>query len=649
MRETFELAGKNRRELEKALKHYSRSPKDSLKLDAAIFLLENMAEYYAYDTSDLHFYHPVLYDMDSLRHYTASQRLTLENKWDSLKQKYPLQKHVYERTYPDAARITARYLTGHIDLAMEIWKNNPYKDSITCEDFWEYVLPYRKKQGASPEDWQTFFHSRHADHLDKYFPQPLWVAIDSLFYQYRSFRFSRSITDYPYLKVKDMLISNHSVCFERCWFNTMMLSSIGIPSTIDYIPAWANRHDNHFWNTIQLKDNFYAVGTAWSEELWKYKKLYNNTSTDSLLGNFRIPKVYRYTYRKHDEGPISDERIDQEDIPAFFHNTNHIDVSREYFTVHDVHIEVNPVHDSPYCYLCVFNDGQWKPVQWGTYEKGQALFRDMGCGIVYLPAFYSKRKILPAGPPFILEQDGTIRPLKATGNTQTIRVERIREYWRRDDAWGGERLLGATVQAANFPDFSDAEDLIKITEVMHISEYFKVHPSRKYRYVRFVFKKENNPEIPADRIRALYGKLTEVEFFNRSGRLAGEIICSADVEKDNAGKALDGDWYTSMLTIRVAGNPTDPTWIGLDFGSPRQIAGIEVAAFNDDAFIYRGYDHKLFYWDKGFWHPLATQKATGKYIEFSGTPEGALLSLKCTGQQLKERIFTYENGQQVWW
>jgi len=50
LQQVLEQAGKNRKELEKVLKHYSHNPADSLKLRAAEFLIVNMpgkySEYY---------------------------------------------------------------------------------------------------------------------------------------------------------------------------------------------------------------------------------------------------------------------------------------------------------------------------------------------------------------------------------------------------------------------------------------------------------------------------------------------------------------------------------------------------------------------------------------------------------------------------
>jgi hypothetical protein len=40
------MAGRNQRQLQRVLNHYSRDPADSLKLRAAKFLIDNMAYHY---------------------------------------------------------------------------------------------------------------------------------------------------------------------------------------------------------------------------------------------------------------------------------------------------------------------------------------------------------------------------------------------------------------------------------------------------------------------------------------------------------------------------------------------------------------------------------------------------------------------------
>jgi hypothetical protein len=139
---TLNMAGNNRHELERVLKHYGSNPADSLKLRAAEFLIVNMGfSQYACDTASLHLYRPILRDLDSLLQTSSTDHL--REQWAMLKKRYPLQKHVHHHVYPDMKHITSGYLISDMDLATATWQHNPYGDSISFRDFLEYVLPYR--------------------------------------------------------------------------------------------------------------------------------------------------------------------------------------------------------------------------------------------------------------------------------------------------------------------------------------------------------------------------------------------------------------------------------------------------------------------------------------------------------------------------
>jgi hypothetical protein len=53
LEQALALAGENRAELEKVLTHYSRTADDSLKLRAAVFLIENMRWHYCHESKNL--------------------------------------------------------------------------------------------------------------------------------------------------------------------------------------------------------------------------------------------------------------------------------------------------------------------------------------------------------------------------------------------------------------------------------------------------------------------------------------------------------------------------------------------------------------------------------------------------------------------
>ena len=69
----LELAGDNKEELLKVINHY-QAPKDSLKLKAAYFLIENMPYHFSYDTTFLYRYRPVIEDINLLRTHGFSKK-----------------------------------------------------------------------------------------------------------------------------------------------------------------------------------------------------------------------------------------------------------------------------------------------------------------------------------------------------------------------------------------------------------------------------------------------------------------------------------------------------------------------------------------------------------------------------------------------
>ena len=94
------MAGKNRRELEKILKHYGKNPSDSLKLRAAEFLIVNMpgkySEYYNVPWNDV---------------ATAMLRWTNSSDKQSVSDTFQLGEQVIKM---DVRHITAKYLINNL-------------------------------------------------------------------------------------------------------------------------------------------------------------------------------------------------------------------------------------------------------------------------------------------------------------------------------------------------------------------------------------------------------------------------------------------------------------------------------------------------------------------------------------------------------
>ena len=102
------------------------------------------------------------------------------------------------------------------------------------------------------------------------------------------------------------------------------------------------------------------------------------------------------------------------------------------------------------------------------------------------------------------------------------------------------------------------------------------------------------------------------------------------------------------LTFFDAEDP-DNSWVGLAISAEEDLKEIQYIFRNDDNNIRIGDDYELFYWDNDMWNSLGFQKASNDFLEYNNCPTNTLFLLKNYSRGKEERIFTYENDEQIWW
>ena len=201
----------------------------------------------------------------------------------------------------------------------------------------------------------------------------------------------------------------------------------------------------------------------------------------------------------------------------------------------------------------------------------------------------------------------------------------------------GELLLGGRFQVANKADFNDSLTIYVVDNLPEIN-YNSVNLTldKPYRYFRFLAAPD------------LKGDISEIEIYSAetgsklSGKVIGNANCPRGWELENA---FDDDPLTAYRSEWYATG-----WVGLDFGKTEKISYFRYLPRNDDNFIKEGELYELFYWDNNQWNSLGEQTGTSKqYLEYTKTPLNALFWLRNLTKGKEERIFTYENGEQVWW
>lgn len=131
----LKLAGENRCELEKVLYHYSQNPSDSLKLQAATFLIENMPGHYTLEGPLINACRKKI-DTDTTASYFAKKTLDISlSHMDQFR-------HTANKK-EDVQNIKAEFLIRHIDRSFENLNLYPWLEDIPFDLFLEYILPYR--------------------------------------------------------------------------------------------------------------------------------------------------------------------------------------------------------------------------------------------------------------------------------------------------------------------------------------------------------------------------------------------------------------------------------------------------------------------------------------------------------------------------
>lgn len=107
--------------------------------------------------------------------------------------------------------------------------------------------------------------------------------------------------------------------------------------------------------------------------------------------------------------------------------------------------------------------------------------------------------------------------------------------------------------------------------------------------------------------------------------------------------------FDGKLDTYFSGNKNMLSWAGLDLGKPVRITKVKYCPRSDTNFILPGDTYELCCWDGNRWQSLGKQSATEQKVVWKGIPSNGVYLLHDLSGGKEERIFTYENGKQVWW
>ena len=464
------LSDENKGEIRKVLDYYKN---DSLKLEAAKFLINNMIYHYSYkDTLLLNSFY---YDVDSI--LLNNDFNNIENGILTLEEKY----NFYGlSTISDIQIINSNYLISNIEQAFKVWQNSDWCTHINFNQFCEYILPYKIEDLQILDDWRFYLSQSFSQELnllqycDTYKNSALRASI--LVNNNIKARVHPSIVYYNHNSIHKLsVLSNmpYGICNDYSKYVASVFRSIGLPATYDFTPQWPFRALGHTWNVVLANSG-------------KFVPFNGAGANPGSPINFdeKMCKVYRRTFSANNG--ILDLIRTEKIVPKLFQSPCFIDVTNEYMVCSDIELNVcTPNID--YGYIAVFNDMQWIPVDFSKVVNGKLNFFNMGRNIIYLPLYYSNLGVEKyLSNPILLRYDGKCEILTPdTINKQNIFIKR--KYPVFQDVYQvALRLIGGEFQASNNKDFKDAVTIFKIDEPLTSGYRILISDTiQEYRYWRY--------------------------------------------------------------------------------------------------------------------------------------------------------------------
>lgn len=345
---------------------------DSLKLDAAYFLVSNLATNYTA------FY--TLQDSSGTEYKIEPNNFDnyaeIDSYLDSIESVNGKLFYYADSFLIDYSEVSTQYLNSTMDKAFRVWRENIDKRNYSFDLFKKYILPYR----VANEEIECF-----RDSLSEMFSSIIDEKMN--FKETVEFINERinSLVVYDETFVKEERVPGLKKLLERGRGNLLeinilkvkVMRSLGYAAAMDYTPFVVDSSGWYAWTTVI---------TPGGEEIIMD---ISDGLLEDLLGK-RVAKVYRRTFFS-DTNSLYAIKKQLEDTPYFLGHFNNVDVSRWYIEVEDISIRTNLTED--YLYLAVFNDGELRPVDWTLVNNGMAKFEDMGVGISYVPVLWQNGKV----------------------------------------------------------------------------------------------------------------------------------------------------------------------------------------------------------------------------------------------------------------
>ncbi len=662
----YDLAGKNKSELESVLKYYSNSKKDSLKYKAAKFLITKIMPigyYYEYTETEyqqglskvLDDSLKIFYGLESYGNF-LQRSVIVENTLNMYQKKYGKFEENKKILRSDCENLSSTFLIENIELAFKAWEM-PWSKGYNFDEFCKYILPY-KSGNQKPNNWRRFFFENFSHFRDSIGNEAdatiVCKKINDIFNK-RKFIIAKSLANNPCLLLsKDAVRFNiYGGCASMSNMMLDVMRANGIPITEILMSRFGWDGNDHLLNAV-LGPN----------REWKY--------FNGVIEEPRARKVHKDLTKTYRKGVFDWQRLTPEYVKAY-QNLNLIgwdDISGDLTEAFDISPKLlNPNADfkGQVLYLCIFGNtlkNPWVPVDFAIInEKGLVFEEIAGLDVLYIvmaKGVYGE--MIPQSLPFVMDTLGDLTYIKP--KEKLISAMLKRKYPQKPRLLlTAKNLVGSRIEATNDINLKKWDELFQIDSIFDIEGEILSLGEVKYRYYRFkypaleenksydiaklaFFKKSNS--VPEE----VHGNYIYSKGFNKqiaSSIFDLDLLTYASVQYKNdtlMSSSYDNSSILSYCKESLKGESS--SWVGIDFGHSESISNIQYIPRMAKNGIYTNMDYELFYWDQQ-WISLGKRVGTKEGLKYDNIPLDALLWLRNNSEGKEERIFTLKNNNQIWW
>lgn len=649
---------------QRILTHYRLVDRNTLKYQAAKYLLDNMP--YHYSRARIYRDNDTLeqwrHETDSI-YYTMVQGVKMDNfPWDSLWQVKKARREMIEAdTLPDPiidysmlcdiTELDFDFLTDHIDNAFRVWHESPFARNLTFDEFKEYILPYRCVEGYGFNETGKAYHELFAKYVMADSTADLRTTIEYYNAAINNLRDMNGKTHRTRLAgLYDLYSRDFHDCVDVASYGCNILRACGLPVVVEHNICYRSLSGRHYHCSVYND----------STDTWQTFNAESSLPGDGDWAFAETANVYRSTYAAQKDTPPF-LKAEGEYVPPVLDDPCMKDVTA--YLAKTVSITL-PFHESTKCnlaYLATYSR-DWQgaiPVTWGVKDRsrGEVTFNHAMPGLLYFPVYYPDESYSTFGQPFYIEMDDSVPVIREIpyideNDTSRTSVTLTRKYPRKPNMERvAEELIGGRFIGSRKGDFSDAVTLLEIKEAPQpaLLTYPLSHVGR-YKSYRF----QASEEHPHAHISMLEW-LTPESYTNTMPAMRRHVFSPSDTIAVNREahlmRMMDAEkWEDMVWKAEYDGNmqtaPSVYPNITLWLKEPQEVTHVRFSPKNADNGIHAGDEYELRYWNDG-WLSVGTAKAMYEYIEFVDVPRGRLYWLINMSRGKEEMPFMLdEHGRQ---